>query len=646
MPDDPNSKPTVGHIEAGPNARIVVVNELHGDIHVPQMPSSPDTENRAATLKRIREDWIDGVLNQSLYRVARIELGLATRDDVVESPLNAIVQVPDRAPVTIAPGTPMTEVFDGLGESLLILGAPGTGKTTVLLELAKGLIARAESDPKHPIPAVFNLSTWALKRKPLAIWLVSELNLRTGVPKKLAQRWIYQNKVIPLLDGLDEVDPAHRATCLDAINKFRDEHGLLPMAVCSRVADFEALGKKLRFRGAVTVQPLTNRQVEDYLCRSNDLAPIRMALKADASLSDLLETPLMLWVAMLAYRHAPVEMSKATTPEQRRSLLFENFVSAMFKRRAVPVRFSESLATRQLTWLASSLTRNKQTVFYLEDLDFDWFRTPIQRLLARAAVAVSCTVAAGVLLLLIIEVILGRLSGYGLGLREAVPSWLSIGTIFGLIAVSVKLKPKERVAFARRQLSTRVAAAVPSAALVGAAFGLGFLILLSMATESKTYIQNAIGQAPTVLVASAFGLLAGLGSGMLQVLTADAPQTRMVANQGTYNSTVTAVLVTLLFAPLGGFLGWSLTGIPGMLTLGPSLGISAGLLTGGLFSIKHFTLRVLVWGFGGGPLRYGVFLNESAARLLLYRVGGGYIFVHRMLLEYFVSLQQSKHAYA
>ena len=447
MPGDPDAKSIVGHIEAGPNARILVVNELHGDIHTPQPPASPDAESRATTLKRIREDWIDGVLNQSLYRVARIELGLATREDVVESPLNAIVQVQDRAPVTIAPGTPMTEVFDGLGQSLLILGAPGTGKTTVLLELAKGLIARAESDHKHLIPAIFNLSTWALRRKPLAAWLVSELNVRTGVPKKLAQRWVTEDKVIPLLDGLDEVDAAHRAACLDAINEFHDEHGLLPLAVCSRVADFEALGKKLRFRNAVTVQPLTKEQVDNYLCRSEELIPIRTALRADPSLAELLETPLMLWVAMLAYHHAPVKMSKAITPEQRRTLLFENFVSAMFKRRAVPGRFSESVATRRLTWLAGSLARNKQTVFYLEDLDFDWFRTPIQRVFARAVVATSCSVASGILFLLIIEVILGRLSGYGLGLREAVASWLSIGTIFGLVSISVKLKPKERAAF-------------------------------------------------------------------------------------------------------------------------------------------------------------------------------------------------------
>ena len=187
---------------------------------------------------------------------------------------------------------------------------------------------------------------------------------------------------------------------------------------------------------------------------------------------------------------------------------------------------------------------------------------------------------------------------------------------------------------------------MPYAALIGATFGLGFLILLSLAGESTVYIHNAIGSLPTVLVSAAFGVLAGLGSGLLQVLTADAPQARIVANQGTYNSTVTAIMVTILLAPLGGLLGWCLTGIVGLLTLGPSIGLSAGLLTGGLFSIKHFTLRLLVWGFGGGPLRYGVFLNESTARLLLYRVGGGHIFAHRMLLDYFISLQQTQHTYA
>jgi hypothetical protein len=38
------------------------------------------------------------------------------------------------------------------------------------------------------------------------------------------------------------------------------------------------------------------------------------------------------------------------------------------------------------------------------------------------------------------------------------------------------------------------------------------------------------------------------------------------------------------------------------------------------------------------PWRYSRFLDYAAERILLRKVGGGYIFVHRLLLEYFASL--------
>src|SRR4051794_16357928 len=128
----------------------------------------------------------------------------------------------------------MDAIFDELGQALLILGAPGAGKTTLLLELARDLLDRAERDPAHLIPVVFHLSSWAVRRRPLADWLVDELAERYYVPRKQAQAWINAEQVLPLLDGLDEVAPDHRAACVEAINTFRHQHGLVPLAVCSR----------------------------------------------------------------------------------------------------------------------------------------------------------------------------------------------------------------------------------------------------------------------------------------------------------------------------------------------------------------------------------------------------------------------------
>src|SRR3954471_24377863 len=98
---------------------------------------------------------------------------------------------------------------------MLILGAPGAGKTTLLMELTRDLLDRAGIDTSHPIPAVFHLSSWAVERRPLADWLTDELNKRYYVPKKLARTWIDADRVLPLLDGLDEVASEQRAACIE-----------------------------------------------------------------------------------------------------------------------------------------------------------------------------------------------------------------------------------------------------------------------------------------------------------------------------------------------------------------------------------------------------------------------------------------------
>src|SRR6185436_1616447 len=141
-------------------------------------------------LTKVKTIWIDGLLEQTLAKEQRIALNLTEQPDAVDLPLNALVQELNRPPCALPTGMPIIDVFEQMGGALLILGAPGAGKTTLLLELARDLIARAEEDEGHPIPVVFNLSSWAMKRQPLKDWLVEELNTKYDVPRKLAQAWI------------------------------------------------------------------------------------------------------------------------------------------------------------------------------------------------------------------------------------------------------------------------------------------------------------------------------------------------------------------------------------------------------------------------------------------------------------------------
>src|SRR5947209_447918 len=145
----------------------------------------------------------------------------------------------------------MTNVTNRSNSSIMLAGIsiswllfrleePGSGKTTLLLKLTRDLLSRATEDETYPVPVVFNLSSWAVKRQSLAAWLVGELNSKYQVPRKLGQWWIATDQILPLLDGLDEVAQEHRATCIGAINAYRHDHGIVPTVVCSRTADYRS----------------------------------------------------------------------------------------------------------------------------------------------------------------------------------------------------------------------------------------------------------------------------------------------------------------------------------------------------------------------------------------------------------------------
>jgi hypothetical protein len=63
---------------------------------------------------------------------------------------------------------------------------------------------------------------------------------------------------------------------------------------------------------------------------------------------------------------------------------------------------------------------------------------------------------------------------------------------------------------------------------------------------------------------------------------------------------------------------------------------------GGEF-IRHWTLRFLLWRYGYTPApgQYVRFLDYATQRILLRRVGGGWIFIHRMIMEHITQLDDA-----
>lgn len=122
-------------------------------------------------------------------------------------------------------------------------------------------------------------------------------------------------------------------------------------------------------------------------------------------------------------------------------------------------------------------------------------------------------------------------------------------------------------------------------------------------------------------------------------------QTTTGPNQGIRLSAVNAAVlggaVGALFGLLGGIIGWLLAGPIAGLTLaayGLFFGLLAAIWYGGLDVIKHFSLRIVLTGSGRMPRAYARFLDYAAERILPRKVGGGYIFLHRLLADYFGKL--------
>jgi NACHT domain len=340
--------------------------------------SSVDQQNRLRLLKQVRETWVRGVLEQSLYQGCLIELNLQEQPDALDNPWHLEVQETNRPPRLLPVGTTILQVYDQANGELLILGAPGSGKTTLLLELLRDLLERALQDEQHLIPVMFYLSSWIQARQPLAEWMVEELRTKYRVPRKIGQHWINTHQILPLLDGLDEVMENERSACVQQINMYQQnrlaEQGIAPLVACCRSQEYMAQPTRVTLQQAVSIQRLADEQIEGYLQRATgQLEGLRHALRHDPELYKLAQCPLMLNIFTLAYKEAaPEDLPGEGTENEKQQQIFTTYVERMLKRRKWLKRWKQEQVIPWLAFLAKQMQRDGQTLFSVENLQPDW----------------------------------------------------------------------------------------------------------------------------------------------------------------------------------------------------------------------------------------------------------------------------------
>lgn len=599
-------------------------------------PYHSTPQQRRDMLQLVENLWIRDALEQSLHRAVVLELGLEQHREAVERPFNLALRAYPQPDRPLPEGTRIIQVFDEANGTLLILGAPGAGKTTTLLELTRDLLARARMDAGQRIPVVLPLASWAQKQKPLAEWLVDELVLEYKVGLRLARAWVEEDALLLLLDGLDEVKPEAREACVEAINAFRLKQGLTPIVVCSRSADYQVLTTRLQLNAAVQIQPLTPAQAEAYLLSAGDeLRGAREAFARDAALRELASTPLMLSILALAYRGVPAEdIAAYDNLELLRRHLFDTYVQNMLERRTAPHAYASHDTVRWLGWLAHGMLAHNQSVFLIEGLRPSWLASPFQRRLHHFVFVATFT--------LLTAALLGGFLASRVDPSLVLFGWLGGGGLGALMGVYTANSFSRHEMVERLKWSWRGAAA---GSVGGALFGLVMGIFWISVMHVTEWLGQQIDWPLHWDLSDPFKWLpASVLIGIVWFMIADGLNTASV-------ETHTQVGQGLRDSVRNGFIGALVAGGPMLLilsltTFNPATIIlfagEGGLLFGWAAVFNHYTLRFMLWRSGALPWDYIKFLNSAADLILLRRVGGGYQFIHRSLQEYFAALDDEQ----
>lgn len=344
---------------------VVFLLPIHKDTRQSSVPSSALQRNRTRFLAGLHESY-----NEMLKQLAApIALKEHEKPELFIPPLQ--YRSLDQKHRSLPLKTSIAETYKEAGGGLLILGEPGAGKTTLLYQLASELIQLAKQSDKEPLPVIVNLSSWVVKQS-LEEWLVKELLQNYNLSRKLGQQWIRNGQLLPLLDGLDEVPEAARAACIDAINTYQS--GCEPLVVCSRTAEYVAQQFHLKLMKEIVIEPLTQEQIDKYLIKGGPtLIGLRMVIQQDKALRELATIPLMLKIMALAYQNTSTQAlpSRGSMEEQQRQV-FADYVKYMLHPNETQRNTPPQHILQWLIWLAQQMQRHGKSVFYIEQIQFDW----------------------------------------------------------------------------------------------------------------------------------------------------------------------------------------------------------------------------------------------------------------------------------
>ncbi|MFC9288587.1 helix-turn-helix domain-containing protein [Streptomyces sp. NPDC057052] len=566
---------------------------------------------------------------------------------------------------------------------LVVLGRSGSGKTVLSLRFV--LDHLRTRTPAEPVPVIFSIGAWDPTALTLRDWLTERLTrdhpgtaARGSGGVSLAAALVDSGRVLPVLDGFDEMADGLRRPALEALNATT-----LPLLLTSRPAEYAAAVAEtdvLTSAAPVELVDLTLDDLDHYLprtTRKTDRAdPAASAwdsvLKhlrepspdgAAAPLATVLSTPLMVALARTVYSDTPdhdpaalLDTERFASAQELEEHLLDNFLPTVYRRPGPgPRAWDPDRAQRWLGHLAHHLTERGTP-------DLAWWRLG-DGLRASTRVLVTALVTGVVIGALDVVPALFYLplppslvdaASVGLlaGLLFGAVHWLAYTVLGKAVAPSaVRLRIRGRAGPPRWTAGPRLVLGT----LAGTAFGCmyGFAIGLVNAYRWQAGLSAALqtGLVNAIVLGLAFGGAAGLTFCFLGLLEAPLDIASAVSPRSVLNADRRTTLIQLaIWAPvfgvtvglgvgvvvdlLQGHLGLLIMDTAGLITIGAVSGVGGAL---------GYTLSMTAWGqwcvlsrlwlplTGRLPWAVVAFLDDAYRRGVLRRAGAVYQFRHARL---------------
>ncbi|RXS86886.1 NACHT domain-containing protein [Streptomyces sp. TM32] len=529
---------------------------------------------------------------------------------------------------------------------LVVLGRAGSGKSVLTIRFVLDLL-KARTASTEPVPVIFSLASWD-PAVPLRRWLTGQLErdypgLAVTGPgpgaSTLAAELVERDRILPVLDGFDEIADGLHRRALERLNG----HAAMHLLLTSRRDEYAAAVRKTKALTAAAVVELTDlspADLEHYLPRtarkttatSTGWDPVLRSLRAHpqdpggAPLAAVLTTPLMVALARTLYSDTPDRTpsellgTRFAAPEALEDHLLDNFIPSLYQDQP-PARRARVL--HWLGYLAQHLDR-------LGTRDLAWWQLghSLRGPSRMGVIGLVAGLALGLVDALVMWAltwyafgfgpVLGLMNGLVNGLSYASVSALVFGIVYGHRYGETACEPSRvrvRLLGGTKDMRTDMRKEfVPRLAigLVGG-FGLGVLVWLMIALGFALVVavRDSPGSALAALLATRYdqgfnaALLYGLSAGLayalmagleapIRIETVASPPDLLHTNRTT--ALVQLLVLALVLGIMGGVLYWT-----------------------GWFSIVSWVAFGLVGGLGGG-LAYALSMTAWGQWVALSRI--------------------------